>query len=179
MFDWNAVVSVRANGYKTARRYLKTLGRVERTDYYNVLALKVDDCALFLEAVKRDTGLQPELRNALARVVPVSQSFLFQNPAEFEARAREVVPVFAPELAKRTFHVRMHRRGFRGQLASQEIERLLARQLIERLEAAGTPAQVEFDDPDAVLVIETLGQWAGLALVTREQRARYPFLEPE
>jgi tRNA(Ser,Leu) C12 N-acetylase TAN1 len=179
MLDWNMVVSVRGSGYKEARRYLKTLGRVERTDYYNVLALKVDDGVLFLDAVKRDTGLQPELKSALARVIPVRRVFVFQNAAEFEARVREAALDFVPDLAQRTFHVRMHRRGFRGQLASQDIERKLARLLLERLEAAGTPGHVRFDDPDCVLVIETLGQRAGLALVTREQRARYPFLEPE
>lgn len=179
MPDWNVVVSVRAAGYKAARHYLKTLGRVERTDYYNVLALTVDDRELFLEALARDTALQPELRASLARVVPLRGSFVFQNPADFEAQARAAVLAFLPELAQRSFHVRMHRRGFRGRLRSQEVERLLAGLLLERLEAAGTPAQVRFHDPDAVLVVETLGQWAGFALITREQRARYPFLNPE
>lgn len=179
MVDWNVVVSVRAAGYKPAWRYLKTLGRVERTDYYNVLALRVEDIALFLEAVARDCALQPELQAALTRVVPIRHSFVFQNPAEFEQQARAALPAFLPELRQRSFHVRMHRRGFRGRLRSQQIERELARLLLDQLAAAGAPGEVNFDDPDAVVVIETLGQWAGLGLITRAQRARYPFLNPE
>lgn len=179
MQDWNVVVSVRGAAYKDAVRYLKTLGRVQRTDYYNVLALQVEDVPLFLEALKRDTQLRPALAAALSRVMPVTRSFGFQTPEEFTARATEAALELAPELAGRAFHVRMHRRGFRGQLASQDVERRLARLLLERLAAAGSPGQARFDDPDAVLVIETLGQWAGLAVVTRADRARYPFLASE
>lgn len=182
MFDWNVVVSVRGNGrdrFKTACRYLKTVARVDTTDYYNVLALRVDDIPLFLEAVKRDIGLHPGLGQALARVVPVTQAFVFQNPDEFMERAQQAVAGFAPQLAGQAFYVRMHRRGFRGALVSPELERQLDRLLLEQLAAAGTPGSVRFDDPDAVLVIETLGQWAGFALVTRAQRERYPFVNPE
>lgn len=180
MFDWNVVVSVRGSGsFKAVRRYLKTVARVDATDYYNVLALTVDDVALFLEAVKRDIGLNPGLGPALARVVPVSRSFVFQDPAEFETSARQTAAAFAPPLAGKAFHVRMHRRGFRGTLVSPEQERSLDRLLLELLAAAGTPGSIRFEDPDAVLVIETLGQWAGFALITRAQRERYPFVNPE
>lgn len=180
MFDWNVVVSVRgAASFKGVRRYLKTVARVDTTDYYNVLALKVDDLELFLEAVKRDTALQPGLGPALARVVPVSRTFMFQTPAEFESRARQTAADFVPVLAGTAFYVRMHRRGFRGALLSPEQERALDQLLVEQLAAAGTPGTVRFADPDAVLVIETLGQWAGFGLITRALRQRYPFVNPE
>lgn len=182
MFDWNVVVSVRGNGrdhFKAACRYLKTVARVDTTDYYNVLALKVDDIPLFLEAVKRDIGLHPGLGQALARVVPVSQVFVFQGPDEFVERAQRAASGFASQLADQAFYVRMHRRGFRGVLLSPELERRLDRMLLEQLAAAGTPGSVRFADPDAVLVIETLGQWAGFALITRALRERYPFVNPE
>lgn len=179
MLDWNVVVSVRGAGYKAARRYLKTVAQVERTDYYNVLALRVDDAALFLEAVKRDSETDPALREALARVIPVTERFTFQTPEEFAARAREAVRRFQPQLAGQAFYVRMHRRGFRGLLSSQAEERKLDAFLLEQLAAAGTPGTVRFADADAVVVIETLGQRAGLALVTRATRGNYPFVEPE
>lgn len=180
MFDWNVVVSLRGTGsFKAARRYLKSVARVDTTDYYNVLALKADDLELFLEAVKRDVALNPELGPALARVVPVSRTFVFQNPAEFEAQARQTAATFAPQLAGTAFYVRMHRRGFRGTLVSPEQERALDRLLAGYLAAVGTPGTVRFDDPDAVLVIETLGQWAGFGLITRALRERYPFVNPE
>lgn len=180
MFDWNVVVSVRGAGsYKAVRRYLKTVARVDATDYYNVLALKVDDFDLFLEAVKRDIDLNAGLGPAMARVVPVSRTFLFQTPAEFEAQARQTAATFAPQMAGKAFYVRMHRRGFRGTLVSPEQERSLDRLLAEHLAAVGAPGTVRFHDPDAVLVIETLGQWAGFGLITRALRERYPFVNPE
>lgn len=50
MHEWNVVVSVYENHYSEARRFLKALGDVSRTDYHNVLALRVADAAAFLEA---------------------------------------------------------------------------------------------------------------------------------
>jgi tRNA(Ser,Leu) C12 N-acetylase TAN1 len=179
MIDWNVVVSVRTAGYPLARRYLKTLGRVERTDYYNVLVAAVEDVPLFLEALRRDTELQPELRAALARVLPVARVFRFQSVEEFTAAARAAVDAFVPQLAGGAFYVRIHRRGFRGRIVSPTIERQLDQWLLERLAATGATGQVRFTDPDAVVVIETLGQQAGCALVTRAARERYPFLRPE
>jgi tRNA(Ser,Leu) C12 N-acetylase TAN1 len=35
---------------------------------------------------------------------------------------------------------------------------------------------VVFDDPDAILSVDTVGDRAGLALWTREELRRYPFL---
>ena len=44
------------------------------------------------------------------------------------------------------------------------------------LAAAGTPGQISLYDADAVVLIETVGPRAGLALWTRADLARYPFL---
>jgi hypothetical protein len=48
--------------------------------------------------------------------------------------------------------------------------------LLEALEKAGAPGRVSFQEPDAIIAIETIGTWAGLSLVTREDRERYPFI---
>jgi tRNA(Ser,Leu) C12 N-acetylase TAN1 len=109
-------------------------------------------------------------------VAPVSAAFAFMTPAEFESRADEAVRAFLPLLAGKRFHVRMHRRGFKGRLAQHVEERRLGEAILAALAADGATAQVAFEDPDAVLVIETVGQRAGLALWTREQLERYPFL---
>lgn len=44
----------------------------------------------------------------------------------------------------------------------------------EALEARGTPARIDFSDPDAILAVETVGQRAGLSLWSREVIARHP-----
>jgi tRNA(Ser,Leu) C12 N-acetylase TAN1 len=38
------------------------------------------------------------------------------------------------------------------------------------------PASIDFQDPDAILAVETVGQRGGLSLWTREQLRTYPFL---
>jgi hypothetical protein len=48
--------------------------------------------------------------------------------------------------------------------------------LLAALEAAGTPGRITFDDPDAILAVETVGRRAGPSLETREDLATYPFL---
>ena len=61
-------------------------------------------------------------------------------------------------------------------LSSQPEERLLDEALLAALAEAGTPGRINFDDPDNVIQIETVGGRAGLSLWTREDRRRFPFL---
>ena len=81
-----------------------------------------------------------------------------------------------PQLAGKSFHVRMHRRGFKEALPSQQEERMLDDVLLEALERTGQPGRIEFEDPDLILDVETVDQRAGMSLWTREQLERYPFL---
>ncbi|MEK7758750.1 MAG: THUMP domain-containing protein [Pseudomonadota bacterium] len=179
MHDWNVVVSVRSDCYRWVRQRLREYARVDHTDYYNILALRVEDPDAFIEELCRATVADPRLRDCLARAMPAPHTFLFQTAEEFEQRAQQAVAHFLPALGGKTFYVRMHRRGFRGTLASQKLEQSLDKYLLENLAAGGTPGHVRFADADAVVVIETVGQWAGVALVTRALWARCPFVDPE
>jgi tRNA(Ser,Leu) C12 N-acetylase TAN1 len=44
------------------------------------------------------------------------------------------------------------------------------------LEMAGAEGEITFEDPDAILALETVGTRAGLSLWTREDLQRYPLL---
>ncbi len=176
MRDWNVLVSVR-DEYQHVRRVLEQLGSVSRTDFYNVLVMQVPDPTCVLEALRERLAADEELRTSLARFVPVTRSFAFQSPEEFELRAKEALLPWLPDIAGKAFHVRIHRRGFKGRLSSHEEERLLAEFLLEKLEEAGRPGRISFEDPDAIVAIETIGQRAGLALCTREDLQKYPFLK--
>ena len=116
------------------------------------------------------------IADALARVMPVTRIFTFQSPLEFEAKARQAVHEWVPLLGGKGFHVRMHRRGFKGKLSSMDEERFLDGYLLESLEQSGMPGRITFDDPDLVITLETLGPQAGLSLWTREELRRYPLL---
>ena len=174
--DFNMVVSVREGCYKQARALLRDLGRVRRTEYYNVLALSVDDAREAMEVLQAWCDIDPAILDWLGHVAPVEVGFDFQSPEEFETRAREAVLQWLPRLVGKRFHVRMHRRGFKGRLEGSAEERMLGEVILAALDEAGTPARVTFEDPDAIVLVETLGQHAGLALLTREDLRRYPFI---
>ena len=177
MQDWNVVVTAHEHGYSQAREFMETFGTVSKTDYFNVLALNVEDIGQFIENLRRRIDEDPSLMNILARVMPVSCTFSFQSPMEFENKAREAVALWLPGLDDKRFHVRMHRRGFRGRISSQQEERFLDEFVMEHLSSEGSPGEVSFDDPDVIIAVETIGQQAGLSIWTRKDRARYPFLK--
>lgn len=177
MFDWNIVVSVFEPHFRRACNLLKPLGPLQKTGYFNVLAMKIEDTEHFLRTLKEWSVSDPDIfTQCISRAIPLTALFGFQTPAEFESKAREVVVRWLPDLAGTQFHVRMHRRGFAGRLSSMNEEHFLDGFLLEMLEQAGSPASIAFDDPDAILAIETIGQRAGLSLWTRPQLKDYPFL---
>ena len=176
MLDWNVVVSVYEDGYKDALRVLEPFGRVTRTGYYNVLVMRVDDISAFINRLAALVAETPGVLNDLSRVVPCEVCFDYESAQEFESKARDVALSWVLELAQSAFHVRMHRRGFKGRLSSHDEERFLDAVLLTALEEAGTPGRITFEDPDAIISIETVGQRAGLSFWRRQDLERYPFL---
>lgn len=172
MKDWNVVVTVQPGRFQQTRARLESFGTVYRTDYYNVLAMRVDDLFSFLDALREASQLQA----CVARVLPAMHRFDFQSPESFEAQAKEVVAQWLPELQGASFHVRMHRRGFKQRMSSQDEERILDTFVLESSEKLGNPARIDFEDPDFIIDVETLGQQAGLSLWRREDRRRHPLL---
>ena len=176
MHDWNVVITVQEDGYNQARKLLERFGQVTRTDYFNILVMRIDDHRRFLDLLREEAGRDPESVSPLARVMPVLQCFTFQTPAEFEDKARQAVSAWLPSLGGKSFHLRMHRRGFKGKLSGMQEEKFLDTYLLEALEMAGRKGRIAFDDPDAIIALETLGPRAGLSLWTREDLQRYPLL---
>lgn len=176
MSDWNVVVSVRDHGYTQARRFLKELGRVHKTDYYNVLTLQVPDIGAFLDELTAFWKMNPALADTISRVAPAQKTFSFQAAEDFEVKARAAILNWLPDLVGKSFYVRLYRRGFKGRLFSPVEERFLDEVLLTALEARGAPGRIDFEDPDAVIDIETLDNRAGLSLWSREDLEYRPFL---
>lgn len=171
--EWNLVATTRERRYGAAAAFLEKLGaRVAKTHYQNVLLASVPDGRAFLGELLHADGAD----EVLARVIPVAKTFSFQSPEEFDERARQTVAALAPSLGHRSFHVRMHRRGFKGRISTPTEERALAGALLSALEAAGDHADVSFDDPDAIIAVETVDNRAGVSLWTREEMTKTPFL---
>jgi tRNA(Ser,Leu) C12 N-acetylase TAN1 len=177
--DWNVIVSVCQGGYRRAFHALQKLGPVERSPYYNVLVMNVENPILLLEAVEQQTERNPALYDAISRVAPARNAFRFHSVEEFKDKAKTIMGGWTPLLAGKSFHVRLRRRGAGRELHAPDVERDLDEALLDKLEQAGTPGKISFSDADAVIAIDTLDDWAGIALWTREELARHHLLRPD
>lgn len=99
------------------------------------------------------------------------------GPDAFEGHACRGAREWLPRLQGTYFHVRMHRRGFKGRLSSHDDERFLDRFILGALTANQSQARVDFDDPDCIIAVESMGQRAGMSLWTRGELQRYRLLK--
>lgn len=177
MDDWNVVVTVRERGFRPVCEALQAYGRVRKTDYYNVITLRVADPVGFANDLQNLLEREPSLAKGLARAMPVRRTFGFQTPEEFDRKSCEQLAIWLGQLEGGSFHVRMHRRGFKGRIGSQEKEQFLDHWLLEQLAQREASGRITFEDPDYTIVVETVGQRAGISLWSRTERERYPFLK--
>jgi tRNA(Ser,Leu) C12 N-acetylase TAN1 len=177
MKEANAVINLNARGLKQALGVLGTFGPIRKTGFFNVLLLRADNVPMMLESLKSMMAGDPGSLTFLTRIIPVSHAFIFQTPEEFEEKARKVVLGWVDSLQGKSFHVRMRRRGFKGRMSGLDEEHFLDRLLLEALGERGTPGRITFENPDAIVAVETVGSWAGLALWMREDLERYPFIK--
>jgi tRNA(Ser,Leu) C12 N-acetylase TAN1 len=141
-----------------------------------VLGLRVPDPASFLDDFAAAVAASPGILNFVSHVAPAQETFDFSTTEEFETRARAIALARVPQLRGKSFHVRLHRRGFKGVLSSHHEEQFLADALLAVLQSAG---HVAFTDPDAIIQIETIDGRAGMSLRTRDDIRRFPFLGAE
>ncbi len=176
MRDWNVVICVRERGFRSACELLDELGQLQRTDFYNVLVMRVEDTRAALEALKKMIDIDPNITSYISKFVPSQAGFSFRDRKEFEDKACEILGKWAEAIAGHTFHVRMHRRGFKGKISSQQEEQFLAQFVLDVLHSKGEDAEISFEDPDFIISVETVGNQAGLSLWSRDDLNRYPFL---
>ena len=175
--DWNVVATVAPEGFRDAIRILSDFGEVSKTPFRDVLAIRTAlHASEFLEALKALTDKDKTLLNSVARLTPVTSGFSFSSASEFRARVTEAVLPWARELAGKAFFVRMHRRGFHEQLNSHVEERAIGRFLIDHSEDERSRPRVDFEDPDVVIAVETVGERGGVSLWTRADLERYELL---
>ena len=179
MKDWNVVISVFQGGFRRALQALRDLGPIDRSPYHNVLVMKADNPIALLEAVEKRTDEDPELYDAISRVAPATHNVDFVSEDEFGERAKSIIREWLPRLAGRSFHVRLHRRGTKHDLRTQEAERLFDDAILNGTAKAGMPGKISFTDPDVVIAIDTIDDRAGLAMWTREELAHYHILRPD
>jgi tRNA(Ser,Leu) C12 N-acetylase TAN1 len=179
MKDWNVVVSLYQDGFRHALRMLRQFGAVERSGYYNVVVMKVEDPRALLDTLEAKTKEIPALYDTISRVAPAERSFEFESAEAFVENAKSILLDWLPQLAGRSFHVRLHRRGGRHDLPSPEIERALDDALLEASSKLGAPGRLSFTDPDLVIAIDTVDHRAGIGFWSRDDLARHHLLRPD
>jgi tRNA(Ser,Leu) C12 N-acetylase TAN1 len=175
MEQWN-VLATSFEGYRDLLlRVLKKFGRFGGAGYRNVAIGRVEDVPAFLDALRDAMAAEPRLGAVVAKAVPIAHTVRF-DPAELlDALADAARPLF-PQLAGGSFHVRVERRGLKGVLHASDVERHVGSAAWAALETDGHAPRVSFKDPDRVLLIETLGERAGLTVVDRTLRQSYDFV---
>lgn len=177
MKDWNVIVTAYdEEGYRVAKRLMSRFGQIDSTDYFNVLVMKVPNVDDFTEAIAELFEQIPGFPNEISRVVPAHATIDFQSPQEFNKRASAVVRDWSEKLAGKSFYIRLHRRGFKGRIASPEAERFLDDAVLQRLRELDRPGRIDFEDPDFVIDIEMVGNRAGLSIWSRQELNRFDFL---
>jgi tRNA(Ser,Leu) C12 N-acetylase TAN1 len=154
---------------------LRRFGRFRPGGYRNVVVGLVEDHGRFLAEVRDALAADPLLPTALAKVVPIETTLRFDPVDPVPALSTAAEP-FLDRLAGGSFFVRLERRGLKGRLHSPTVEREIADRVWKALEARGHVPRVEFRDPDAVLVVESLGDQAGLCVLGRALRREFPFV---
>jgi len=167
---------VHEGGFVPACRLLEPFGPVRKSEFFNILVMRAPDPFRLMADLHGQLAANPAISTWISRFTPIRQRFTYQSAAEFELRSREAVLAWLPLLGNARFHLRMHRRGFKGKLSSADEERFLDEFLLEKLVEAGRPGKVAFDDPDAIIALETIGTQAGISLFSRDELQRFPLL---
>ena len=175
MAAWNVLATAQEGRRDALLIALRRLGRFRRGGYRNVVVGAVDDPAGFLPAVREALASDPLLPTALAKVVPVDTVVRITADTAVETLAA-AAERFLDQLAGGSFFVRLERRGMKGRLHTPTVERAVGDRVWRALEARGEAPRVDFHDADAILVIETVGDEAGLAVLPRALRREFPFV---
>ena len=176
--EWNVIVTVLpgAGHEHQLLGALARFGRFRATAFRDVCIGRVADVGEFLQAIRLAAEANKPWTARLGRVIPVEATFSFTVETLGECLKRAATP-FVERMTSGSFHVRLERRGFEGRIRSQSVEREVAAHLFAIAAEQGKTLRTDFDDPDYIVVAETLGGECGVALLTRDLRSRFPFVQ--
>lgn len=176
MWEFNLVATMASDArFRRLVADLKRLGDFRRTEFLGVLVGRVEDRIAFLETLRAEREKRLTAFQDLGRIIPIDRVFVF-TPENFVGLLRQSVVPYLDQLAGRRFYVRLERRGHKGEIVSPEAERAVDAFIEENLLLRRAPATIDFENPEAVVAVETIGDRAGIGLLTRETMDRYDFV---
>jgi len=174
--EWNVLVTSLRNKERSLLRFLREFGDFKGSGFRDVIFGAVENRDAFLETLESLRKEHPERVRHLSQIVPLEKTFQF-DVSDFREKLKEALASYAEELANGCrFYIRVKRRGHKGELSSLEIEQEMSGFIVDELEKAGKKVQITFEDPDSFIIVETAGNRAGVGLITRAMRERYPFI---
>ena len=176
MKEWNILATAQWRQERNLLRLLSKFGEFKGSGYRDVVLGKVADVHDFLEALQKINREDPGKLWSLGQIVPIERNFEF-DVADFEDKAKEAVAPYIDQLEGRNFFVRMVRRGHKGEISSQDEEKLLDGFILESLQKEGKEATVNIEEFEKMIVLETVGDQAGVGLITREMEEKYPLIK--
>ncbi len=176
MKEWNVLAASYRGQEKKSLRFLSHFGDFKRSGFKDVLLGHLEDINLFLDKLESTRQDDPGRASFLSQIVPLDRTFSF-NLSDFMDKLKETILPYVEKVENRKFYVRVKRRGHKGEMSSQEIEKEISGSIMEKLEEAGRSTQVSFSGPDVIIVVETIANWAGVTSITREMKEKYPLLK--
>jgi adenylyl- and sulfurtransferase ThiI len=176
MKEWNVLVATYRGQEKKSLRFLTRHGEFNSSGFKDLLRGHVADVNLFLDNLESMRRENPDPMNSLSQIVPLERTFSFKLP-DFMDKLKEAVLPDIEKVEGKKFYVRVKRRGHKGEMSSQEIEKEISGFVIDKIEKAGKEVHVSFNDPDVIIVVETIANWAGVVSITRAMKEKYPFVK--
>ena len=174
--EWNVLATAFMKKERSLLRFLREFGDFKGSGFRDVVFGAVENRGAFLETIESLRREHPERVRHLSQIVPIDKTFQF-DVSDFREKLKEALAPYVEELGNECrFYIRVKRRGHKGELSSLEIEKEMSAFIVDALEKAGEKVQITFEDPDTFIIVETAGNRAGVGLITRSMRQRYPFI---
>jgi len=173
---WNVVLTAKDHEQRHLARLVKPLGEFWWTSFLGVLVGRVEDHEAFCHHLRRREADTAGFLHPLSRLVLIDRTFPFQAE-NLSAQLELAVLAYADRIDSGSFYVRVERRGHAGAIHSQPLEQDLDRVLMEHLRKQGVAPRIDFEDADAIVAVELIGDECGIGLITRTMRERFPFVK--
>src|SRR5947207_14296957 len=119
---WNMLVTAQEGFARDLLRELKRRGRFRWSTFRNVVIGSVEDQEAFLQSLVELLDQKPFVAAWLGKALPIDATFAVEVDS-FVADAEACLLSYIDQVGNRSFHVRVERRGPKGRLRTEELER--------------------------------------------------------
>jgi tRNA(Ser,Leu) C12 N-acetylase TAN1 len=173
---WNVLVTAQEGAARDLKRIVNHYGSFRWSHYRNVLLGHVADPQEFFRTFAADLERKPFVNHWLGKVVPIATTFPVRAETFLQDVEAHLVPLL-DQLKGKSFHIRVERRGHKGQLHTHELEQRLGEYVWQVLERQQAQPTVSFKNPDIVVAVEIAGATAGIGLVPHRLQEDFPFVK--